>query len=61
MSLSAELCLGTVEAIATRLDLEETESTPLKSAMDGSPVGVHRVLARDGVAALVYVAMTVEA
>ena len=61
MSLSAELCLGTVEAIAARLELEETESVPLTSAMDGSPVGVHRVLARDGVAALVYVAMTVEA
>ncbi len=61
MSLSAELCLGTVEAITARLELEETESAPLTSAMDGSAVGVHRVLARDGVAALVYVAMTVEA
>ena len=61
MSLSADLCLGTVEAIAARLELEETESAPLTSAMDGSPVGVHRVLARDGAAALVYVAMTVEA
>jgi len=61
VSLSAELCLGTVEAITARLELEETESAPLTSAIDGSPVGVHRVLARDGVAALVYVAMTVEA
>ena len=61
MSLSAELCLGTVDAITARLELEETESAPLTSAMDGSPVGVHRVLARDGVASLVYVAMTVEA
>ena len=61
MSLSADLCLGTVEAIAARLELQETESVPLTSAMDGSPVGVHRVLARDGVATLVYVAMTVEA
>lgn len=61
MSLSAELCLGTVEAIAARLELEEIESVPLTSAMDGSPVGVHRVLARDGVAALVYVSITVEA
>ena len=61
MSLSADLCLGTVDAIASRLELEETVNTPLASAMDGSPVGAHRVLARDGVAALVYVGMTVEA
>ena len=61
MSLSAELCLGTVEAVAARLELEETEAVTLTSAMDGSVVGVHRVLARDGVAALVYVSMTVEA
>ena len=61
MSLSAELCLGTVEAIAARLELEEAEHTPLVSAMDGSPVGAHRVLSREGVAALVYVGMTVEA
>ncbi|MDE0657691.1 MAG: hypothetical protein F4Y99_08045 [Acidimicrobiaceae bacterium] len=61
MSLSAELCLGTVGAISARLELEETESVTLTSAMDGSTVGVHRVMARDGVAALVYVAMTVEA
>ena len=61
MSLSADLCLGTVEAITARLGLEETERTPLISAMDGSAVGAHRVLSRDGVAALVYVGMTVEA
>ena len=61
MSLSADLCLGTVEAIASRLELEETVHTSLASAMDGSPVGAHRVLARDGVAELVYVGMTVEA
>ena len=61
MSLSAELCMGTVEAIAARLELKEVESVPLISAVDGSPVGVHRVLARDKMAALVYVAMTVEA
>ena len=61
MSLSADLCVGTVEAITARLGLEETEHTPLTSAMDGSPVGAHRVLSRDGVAALVYVSMTVEA
>ncbi len=61
MSLSAELCLGTVEAIMSRLELEETEHTPLVSAMDGSTVGAHRVLSRDGMAALVYVGMTVEA
>ena len=61
MSLSADLCLGTVNAIAGRLELEETLNTPLTSAMDGSSVGTHRVLARDGVAALVYVGMTVEA
>ena len=61
MSLSADLCGGTVDAIASRLDLEETLHNPLASAVDGSPVGTHRVLARDGVAALVYVSMTVEA
>ncbi len=61
MSLSADLCVGTVEAIASRLELEETVHTPLVSAMDGSAVGAHRVLARDGVAELVYVGMTVEA
>ncbi len=61
MSLSAELCLGTVEAIKTHLKLEETLQTPLLSTMDGSTVGVHQVLSRDGVAELVYVSMTVEA
>ena len=61
MSLSAELCLGTVEAIAARLELEEVEHTPLTSAMDGSRVGAHRVLSRDGAGALVYVGMKVEA
>ncbi|MCQ3806692.1 MAG: hypothetical protein OXB92_11695 [Acidimicrobiaceae bacterium] len=61
MSLSADLCLGTVEAIETRLGLAETVNTPLVSVLDGSPVGVHRVLSRDGVAELVYVGMTVEA
>ena len=61
MSLSADLCVGTVDAIADRLELDETVNTPLASALDGSPVGAHRVLARDGVAELVYVGMTVEA
>lgn len=61
LSLSADLCLGAVSEIEARLGLEETVNTPLVSAMDGSPVGVHRVLSRDGVAALVYVGMTVEA
>ena len=61
MSLSADLCFGTVDAIAGRLELKETLHTPLAAAADGSPVGSHRVLARDGVAALVYVGMTVEA
>ena len=61
MSLSADLCIGTVEAIADGLGLEETMNTALASAMDGSPVGAHRVLARNGVAELVYVGMTVEA
>ena len=61
MSLSADLCLGAVEAIEARLGLAETVNTPLVSALDGSPVGDHRVLAREGVAALVYVGMTVEA
>ena len=61
MSLSADLCLGTVAAITDRLELAETQNTPLSSAIDGSPVGAHRVLARDGVGALVYVGMTVEA
>ena len=61
MSLSADLCLGTVEKIEARLSLTETVSTPLVSAIDGSAVGTHRVLSCDGVAALVYVGMTVEA
>ena len=61
MSLSADLCLGTVEEIETRLSLTETVDTPLVSAIDGSAVGAHRVLCCDGVAALVYVGMTVEA
>ena len=61
MSLSADLCLGTVEKIETRLSLTETVNTPLFSAIDGSAVGTHRVLSADGVAALVYVGMTVEA
>lgn len=61
MSLSAELCLSTVDAITARLELEEAEAVALTSAMDGSAVGVHRVLARDGVAVMVYVSMTVEA
>ncbi|WP_419841136.1 hypothetical protein [Candidatus Poriferisodalis sp.] len=61
MSLSAELCLGTVEAISTRLDLREERCEPLVSAIDGSPVGTHRVLSQPGTAALVYVGMTVEA
>ena len=61
MSLSADLCLGTVDTIVSRLGLERTLHTPLTSAIDGSPVGSHSVLARDGVAAVVYVGMTVEA
>lgn len=61
MSLSADLCLGAVEAIEARLGLAETVNTPLVSALDGSPVGSHRVLTSEGVAALVYVGMTVEA
>ena len=61
MSLSADLCLGTVEKIENCLSLTETVDTPLFSALDGSAVGTHRVLACDGAAALVYVGMTVEA
>ena len=61
MSLSADLCLSAVETIEARLGLAETVNTPLVSAIDGSAVGTHRVLSRDGVAALVYVGMTVEA
>ncbi|WP_420638458.1 hypothetical protein [Candidatus Poriferisocius sp.] len=61
MSLSAELCIGTMDVIAQRLELEETVNTPLVSTMDGSPVGTHRVLSRSKVATLVYVGMTVEA
>ncbi len=61
MSLPAELCLCTVEAISKRLDLRETLHTPLVSAIDGSPVGAHRVLSREGTASLVYVGMTVDA
>jgi hypothetical protein len=66
MSLSGELCLGTVRSIVDKLGLEEQpgESTPermvLTSPMvpDGS-VGCMRVWRRAGVADLVYVALTV--
>ena len=61
MSLSADLCLDAVETIETSLSLTETLNTPLVSAFDGSAVGTHRVLSCDGVAAVVYVGMTVEA
>ncbi len=61
MSLSAKLCLDTVASIQTQLELQETLHETLVSALDESPVGAHRVLSRDGVAALVYVGITVEA
>lgn len=60
MSLTADLCTRTIDTIAGRLGLDETQNTPLTSVMDGSSVGSHRILAADGVAELVYVGMVVE-
>lgn len=66
MSLSAELCLGTVESIVDRLDLTEVhgDGTPerlvLQSPMSpDAPVGAMRIWRSDGVADLVYIALTV--
>lgn len=66
MSLSADLCLGTVDAIVDRLGLVEvhgettSERLQLTSPMvpDG-PVGSMRMWRADGVADLVYVGLTV--
>ena len=60
VSLTAELCERTIGHLVATLDLDETTNTPLVSAMDGSPVGAHRILQRGGVASVVYVGMTVE-
>ena len=60
MSLTGDLAHGTISAIAEALDLGEESGADLTSAIDGSPVGSHRVLAGGGVS-LVYVGMTVEA
>lgn len=66
MSLSGELCLGTVESIVDRLGLVEVpgegtaERMVLTSPMSpDAPVGAMRLWRRDGVADLVYVALTV--
>jgi hypothetical protein len=66
MSLSGELCLGTVQSIVDRLGLVEQpgDGTPermvLRSPMvPDAPVGSMRVWRREGVADLVYVGLTV--
>jgi hypothetical protein len=66
MSLSASLCLGVLDSIATRLGLEEVPGDEpnayrvLRSPMvpDGS-VGAQRIFRRAGVADLVYIGLTV--
>lgn len=60
MSLTADLANRTLRAIVEGLDLAEVYDAELNSAIDGSRVGHHRVLAGDR-ASLVYVGMTVEA
>ena len=60
MSLTADLANRTVRAIVDGLDLAAVHDIELISAIDGSRVGSHRVLAGDR-ASLVYVGMTVEA
>jgi len=66
MSLSGDLCLGTVQAIVDRFGLVEQpgDATPermvLRSPMvPDAPVGSMRVWRKDGVADLVYVGLTV--
>ncbi len=64
MSLPRSLCVGALDEIANQLGLAEIQSAELTSAMDGSTVGVHRVLGGPASASgvtIVYVAMTVEA
>lgn len=60
MSTTGNLCHRTIDHIADALDLVETQNTPLVSAMDGSPVGSHRIVGAQGVAEIVYVGMAVE-
>ena len=60
MSLTADLANRTAGRIIEGLDLAEVQDVELTSAIDGSRVGSHRVLAGDR-ASLVYVGMTVEA
>ncbi|MFM7063417.1 MAG: hypothetical protein ACKO04_07985 [Actinomycetes bacterium] len=67
MSLSADLCLGTVDAIVDRLGLVEVpgDGTPermqLTSPMSpDAPVGAMRLWRAAGVADLVYVGLTVQ-
>ncbi|MGI9646528.1 MAG: hypothetical protein ACR2O6_14580 [Ilumatobacteraceae bacterium] len=60
MSLSRDLVDGTIAAIDAANPLTTQLDEPLVSAMDGSSVGAHRLLAGDGIS-LVYVGMTVEA
>jgi hypothetical protein len=66
MSLSGELCLGTVQAIVDKLGLEEQPggSTPERLVLHSpmvpdAPVGCMRLWRRAGVADLAYVALTV--
>jgi len=60
VSLPGNLCTRTIDHVAQTLDLEPSLESPLTSAMDGSVVGVHRVLEGSD-ARVVYVSMTVEA
>ena len=60
MSLAADLSNGTIGEITGALGLAEIHHEELASAVDGSPVGAHRVLEGAGVS-VVYVGMTVEA
>ena len=60
MSLPGNLCGRTIDHVARTLGLETSLDRQLSSALDGSDVGVHRVL--EGIdARVVYVSMTVEA
>jgi len=66
VSLSGDLCLGTVQAVVDRLGLTEVpgadspEHMVLTSPMSpDAPVGAVRVFRREGVADVVYVGLTV--
>lgn len=57
MSLSADLCIGTLDRIVEQLGLSEAEARPLESPF--GPVGSQRVFHGPGVSKLVYIGMTV--